>query len=75
MLPWTHRIIGFGDDALYKSTFYITLRYIPNGILIGSAIFAQLMADSPYMLLFPLKIAPSAWVSESPSNTQFLGPT
>ena len=35
--------------------------HIPNGILIGSAIFAQLTAEGPYTLQwaahFPLKIA------------------
>jgi len=28
--PTLQRIRGFGDDALYKSTFYITLHYITD---------------------------------------------
>jgi len=40
--------------------------YIANNMSIGSAVFAQLTADSPYTLqwspLFTLDIAPSHWV-------------
>jgi len=56
--------------------------HIPDGTLIGSAIFAQLMAKSPlYFTMgrsFPLKIAPShagIWTAPAPSNTWFLEPT
>jgi len=49
----------------------------PNGITIGSAVFAQVTAECPYTLqwvpLFP-KIAPSHGGSGPPSNTWFLGP-
>jgi len=47
---------------------------IPNDISIGSAVFAQLAADSRYTLytthhLFPLEIAPThAWRTSTPSN-------
>ena len=50
----------------------------PNGKSIGSAVFAQLPAESPYTLqwasLFPLKIAPSHGRSGPPSKTRFLEP-
>jgi len=43
----------------------------PNGISIGSAVFAQLSAQSPYTLewaaLFPLKIAPRMGDLDPPS--------
>jgi len=52
---------------------------IPNGISIGSAVFAQLIAECPYTLQcaapLPLKIAVSCGGSGPPSNTWFLGPT
>ena len=51
----------------------------PNGISIGSAVFAQLMAASPSTLQW---VAPSfselplyMWRSGLPSNTWFLGPS
>jgi len=48
----------------------------PNGISIGSAVFAQLTAECPYTLQwaapFPLKIAPSHGGSGPPPNTWFL---
>ena len=50
----------------------------PNGISIGSAIFAQLTAERPYTLqsaAFPLKIANSNGDLDLLSNTWFLGPT
>ena len=40
--------------------------HIPNGILIGSAVFAQLMAECRWAcpgMFFPLKIDPSHWGS------------
>jgi len=43
----------------------------PNGISIGSVVFAQMTAECP----FPLKIAPSHWRYGTPSNTWFPGPT
>jgi len=51
----------------------------PNGISIGSAVFAQMTAECPYTLQCsapsPLKIAPSHGGIWTPSNTWFLGPT
>jgi len=51
----------------------------PNGLSIGSAVFAQMTADCPYTLQWnvhsPLKIAPLHEGSGLPSNTWFLGPT
>jgi len=51
----------------------------PNGISIGSAVFAQTTAECTYTLqwdaAFPLKIAASHGGSGPPSNTWFLGPT
>jgi len=52
----------------------------PNGISIGSAVFAQMTAECPYTLQwfahFPVKIAPPhgerIW---TPCNAWFLGPT
>jgi len=53
--------------------------YIPNDMSIGSAVFAQHMADSPYTLqwspIFTLEIAPSHWGPGSPSNAWLLWPT
>jgi len=50
----------------------------PNGISSGSAVFAQLIAESPYTLQWaapsPLKIAHSHRGSGPPSNTWFLWP-
>jgi len=49
----------------------------PNCKLIGSAIFAQLVEESPYTLQpvpLSLKIAPTHGGSGHPSNTWFLGP-
>jgi len=50
-----------------------------NSISIGSALFAQVTAESPYTLKlaapFPLKIAPMHGGSGPISNTWFLGPT
>jgi len=51
----------------------------PNGISIGSAIFAQLIAECPYTLQLaassPLKIALPVVGYRPPFNTWFLGPT
>jgi len=51
----------------------------PNGISIGSAVFAQMTAQCPYTLQwdapFPLKIALSHGRSGPPSITWFPGPT
>ena len=51
----------------------------PNGISIGSAVFAHMTAECPILYngtpLCPLKIAPSHGGSEPPSNTWSLGPT
>jgi len=51
----------------------------PNGILIDSAVLAQMTAECPYTLqwgaTFPLKIATSHGGYEPPSNTWFPGPT
>ena len=49
----------------------------PNGISIGSAIFAQLMADRPHTLhlqwaTFPLSKLPLPMGNQGPSNTIFL---
>ena len=53
--------------------------HVPNGILIGSAVFAQLMAESPYTLQWAAPFLPEncpfAWGDLDPSNTCFLGPT
>jgi len=47
----------------------------PNGISIGSAVFAEITAECPYTLQwdapFPKKIAPSYGGSGPPSNTWF----
>ena len=52
---------------------------IPNGILIGSAVYAQLKSEDPYTLqwaaLFPLKAFPSHLAMWTPYNTWFLEPT
>jgi len=66
--------------ALSNTCFFGPTRvYVPNGISICSAIFAQLMADSPCIYNGP---SPSAWklplcMEETglPSNTWFLEPT
>ena len=50
----------------------------PNGISIGSAVFAQLSADVAILYNGPLlspKIAPSNGTCRPQSNTWFLGPT
>jgi len=50
----------------------------PNGISIGSVIFAQLTADSPYTLQrapLSIKDCPFPWGIWTPSNTWFLGPS
>jgi len=51
----------------------------PNGVLIDSAVFAQMTAEYPYTLQwdapFSLKIAHSHGGSGPPSNTWFPGPT
>ena len=50
----------------------------PNGILNGSAMFAQLTAECRQAcpcMSFPLKIAPSHGAIWTPSNTWFLEPT
>jgi len=50
----------------------------PNGKSIGAAVFALLMAESPYTLQWALlspKIAPTHGGSGPPSNTWFPGPT
>jgi len=54
--------------------------HIPNGIFIGSAVFAQLTAGSPYNLMYNgmpslFKIAPTYRGSAPLSNTWFPGPT
>jgi len=50
----------------------------PNGISIGSAVFAQMTVEYPYTLQWdapsPQKIAPSHGGSGPPSNTWSLGP-
>ena len=62
------------------NTYFLgpTRLQIPNGIAIGSAVFAQLTAECPYILkraaLSPFKIAPSRGGFGLPSNTSFLGP-
>jgi len=53
-----------GSGMPWKTWFHEPIwAYFPNGILIGSAVFAQITAECPYTLqwdaLFPLKIAPS----------------
>jgi len=63
MLPWAHP----------------TYVQIPNGVSIGSAVFAQFTAESHYTLQqaaprYPIKIAPSYGASEPPCNTWFLRP-
>ena len=49
----------------------------PNGILIGSAVFAQMIAKCSYTLQWdaPFPIVLSHGGSGPPSNTWFLGPT
>jgi len=50
----------------------------PNGILIGSAVFAQTTVECPYTLQwdahYPPKICPFPWGMWTPSNTWFPGP-
>jgi len=51
---------------------------IPNGVSIGSAIFAQLTAECPYTLqwsAFPLKIASFLWESGPHVKRDSLGPS
>jgi len=54
--------------------------HIPNSILSGSDVFAQMTAESPYSLQFtmecpfPLKIVPSHGGIWTPSNTWFSAP-
>jgi len=57
-----------------SSTWFLgsTWLSIPNGILIGSAVFAQLTAECPYTLQWAT-LSPSYFLF--PSNTWFLGPT
>ena len=51
----------------------------PNGMSIGSAVFAQMTAECPYTLQWgapsPLKIAPSHGGPGPQSNIWFLGPS
>jgi len=50
----------------------------PNGTSIGSAVLAQLTAESPHTyigLFFPSKLSLPMGVSGPPSNTWFLAPT
>jgi len=50
----------------------------PNGISIGSAVFVQFTADTPYAFEWagqPTKVAPFTWGIRTPSNTWFLGRT
>ena len=50
----------------------------PNGISIGSAVFAQMTAECPYILQWdacPLQNCPFPRGPGPPSNTRFLGPT
>jgi len=51
----------------------------PNGISIGSAVFAQMTVECPYTLQWdaqsPPKICPFPWGIWTPSNTWFPGPT
>ena len=50
----------------------------PNGIPIGSAVFAQTTVECPYILQWdahsPPKICPFTWGIWTPSNTWFPGP-
>jgi len=69
-----------GDQEPHLTRFVRPIRaHNPNGILIGSAVFAQMTAECSYTLRwdnpFPLKIAPSHGGSGSPSSTWFPGPT
>jgi len=73
-------ILARWSQCVPKSNTYFlwpTQVHIPNDILIGSAVFAQLTAESPYTLqwaaLFPSKL-PLHGGSEPPSNMWFLGP-
>jgi len=59
-----------------SNTCFLVQTQIQNNISIGSAVFAHLTTDSPYILQWaPLspKIAPSHGVIWTPSNTRFLG--
>jgi len=50
----------------------------PNGISIGSAVFAQMTAVSLYFTMgrpIPPQNCPFPWGTWTPSNTRFLGPT
>jgi len=79
---WTVQSYSSGGTNVHPSnTFFLgPIRDdIPNGISIGSAVFAGLRAESPYSLQwaapFPsVKIAPSHGDLD-PSNTCFRGPT
>jgi len=55
-----------------------TWAHNPNGILVGSAVFAQLMAQCSracMVMSFPTKNYPFAWGFGPPSNTCFLWPS
>jgi len=70
-----------GDlDPIYNTWFLGSSQLsFPNGILIGSAVFAHLTAECPYTLQLaipsPSKLPPPVVGSGYPSNTRFLGPS
>jgi len=74
---WRQRALPSGNMTELV-LFSATQIHNPNSKSIGSAVFAQLTAESPYNLqrapLFPLKIAPSHGRSGPPSKTRFLEP-
>jgi len=73
------RLRRFASPSTPTSCLVRTRVHMPNGISIGSAVFAQLTAQRPYSLQwatpFPHKIASSPEGSGPPSNEWFLGPT
>jgi len=68
---------GNVDPIQHKRSWTTRVRTL-NSIPIGSAVFAQLMAESPIYFTknhSRLKVAPLPGASGLPSNTWFLGPT
>jgi len=69
--------VRLGTSAPPSNTWFpsLTRLNVPNSISIGSAVFAELTAERPYMgHPFPSKLAPFYGEIWTASNTWFLGP-
>jgi len=79
--PHTDGSVVFARWCQSSNTYFLrpTQVHIPNGILISSAVFAQLTAKSPHTsewaATFPHQNYPFQWRSGPPPKTWFLGPT